>query len=83
VDDGIASGFTMLVAVEALKKADADQIIIAVPTAHWDAIRKVISDVDSLYCANLRSGWSFAVAEAYIKWSDVSEEEVMGILKRI
>jgi len=82
VDDGIASGFTMLVAVEALKKADADQIIIAVPTAHWDAIRKVISDVDSLYCANLRSGWSFAVADAYIKWSDVSEEEVMGILKR-
>ncbi|MDY9923682.1 phosphoribosyltransferase [Methanobacterium sp.] len=82
VDDGIASGFTMLVAVEALKKADADQIIVAVPTAHWDAIRKVISDVDSLYCANLRSGWSFAVADAYIKWSDVSEEEVMGILKR-
>jgi len=82
VDDGIASGFTMLVAVEALKKADADQIIIAVPTAHYDAIRKVIPDVDTLYCANLRSRWSFAVAEAYIKWSDVSEEEVMGILKR-
>ncbi len=82
VDDGIASGFTMLVAVEALKKADAEQIIISVPTAHWDAISKVIPDVDTLYCANLRSGWSFAVAEAYIKWSDVSEEEVMGILKR-
>jgi predicted phosphoribosyltransferase len=82
VDDGIASGFTMLVAVEALKKADADRIIIAVPTAHWDAIRKVIQDVDGLYCANLRSGWSFAVADAYIQWSDVSEEEVMEILKR-
>jgi len=38
--------------------------------------------VDGLYCANLRSGWSFAVADAYIQWSDVSEEEVMEILKR-
>lgn len=81
VDDGIASGFTMLVAVEALKKAGADEIIIAVPTAHWDAIKKVIQDVDTLYCANLRSGWSFAVADAYIKWTDVSEEEVMEILQ--
>lgn len=81
VDDGIASGFTMLVAVEALRKAGANQVIIAVPTGHLEAIERVAPNVDVLYCANLRSGWAFAVADAYEKWTDVSEEEVIEILK--
>ena len=81
VDDGIASGFTMLVAVEALKKSGADQVIIAVPTGNWQAIENVVSNVEALYCANLRSGWTFAVADAYMNWSDVTEEEVIEILK--
>jgi len=81
VDDGIASGFTMLVAVEALKNAGADQLIIAVPTAHLENIKQLIPQVDAIYCPNIRSGWSFAVADAYQYWSDVSEEEVMEILK--
>ena len=81
VDDGIASGFTMLVAVEALRKAGANQIIIAVPTAHWEAIEYVLPNVEEFYCANLRSGWAYAVADAYERWTDVSEEEVIEILK--
>jgi predicted phosphoribosyltransferase len=81
VDDGIASGFTMLVAVDALKNSGSDEIIIAVPTAHWEAIENVVPNVEALYCANLRSGWTFAVADAYVNWSDVSEEEVIEILK--
>lgn len=80
VDDGIASGFTMIVAVEAFKKMRADEIVVAVPTGHWGAIEKIIGDVETLYCANLRSGWTFAVADAYLNWSDVSEEEVVEIL---
>lgn len=81
VDDGIASGYTMMAAVEALKKAGASQIIIAVPTAHLENIKQFISKVDAIYCANIRGGWSFAVADAYINWSDVSEEEVLKILQ--
>ncbi|WP_414468325.1 phosphoribosyltransferase [Methanobacterium sp. ACI-7] len=81
VDDGIASGYTMLVAVDALKKAGASQIIIAVPTAHFENIKQILPNVDAVYCANLRGGWSFAVADAYEFWSDVSEEEVIEILK--
>ena len=80
VDDGIASGFTMLVAVEALKKAGADQIIIAVPTAHLEAVEFVLPNVEEVYCANLRSEWAFAVADAYQHWSDVSEGEVTELL---
>jgi putative phosphoribosyl transferase len=34
VDDGLASGFTMLVAIEALRNSGAPNICIAVPTGH-------------------------------------------------
>lgn len=80
VDDGIASGFTMLVAVEAMKNAGAEKIIIAVPTAHLNSLEKIASKVDKIYCANIRGGWGFAVADAYKNWYDVSEEEVREIL---
>jgi len=80
VDDGIASGFTMLGAVEALRKAGADQIIIAVPTAQLEAVEFLLPNVEEVYCANLRSEWAFAVADAYQHWSDVSEEEVTELL---
>lgn len=81
VDDGIASGFTMLVAVEALKNSGADKIIIAVPTAHLQALERVSPEVDEVYCANIRAGWGFAVADAYENWYDVSDEEVAAILE--
>ena len=83
VDDGLASGFTMLVAVEALKKAGAEHIIVAVPTAHKESLNVIISKVDAVICPNIRSGWRYAVAHAYESWSDVAESEVMKILERL
>ena len=68
VDDGIASGFTMLVAVEALKKAQAEHIIIAVPTAHKESLDTVMSKVDAIFCPNISIGWRYAVADAYERW---------------
>ncbi|MCX5834856.1 MAG: phosphoribosyltransferase family protein, partial [Deltaproteobacteria bacterium] len=73
VDDGLASGFTLLVGVEALKKSGAREIIVAVPTGSSSAVQRVAAEVDSLYCANIRGGWSFAVADAYERWTDVAE----------
>lgn len=81
IDDGIASGYTMLVAIEALKKAGASKLIIAVPTAHLENVKQLIPRVDAIYCANIRVGWSFTVADAYKFWNDVDEKEVIEILK--
>ena len=80
VDDGLASGFTMRVAVEALRAGGAAEVIIAVPTGHLDAVRRLSPLVETLYCANVRGERSFAVADAYRSWSDVSEAEVQRIL---
>jgi len=80
VDDGLASGFTMRVAVRAVHNAGAAGAIVAVPTAHSRAVRSLPGDVDELYCANVREGLSFAVADAYRQWRDVSEEEAAALL---
>jgi putative phosphoribosyl transferase len=79
VDDGLASGFTLLVAVEAVRCLGSGEIIIAVPTGSADRVRKVAREVDALYCANIREGWGFAVAEAYRRWVDLEEEEAVRL----
>ena len=81
VDDGLASGFTLLVGVEALKKSGAREIIVAVPTGSSSTVQRVAEEVDRLYCANIRGGWSFAVADAYERWTDVADDEALRIFE--
>jgi predicted phosphoribosyltransferase len=80
VDDGLASGYTMSVGVEALRKSGAGEIIVAVPTGHLDSVERLAREAEFIYCANVRSGWRFAVADAYQRWSDVAEEELIEML---
>ena len=80
VDDGLASGFTMRTAVEAVRKAGAIRVVVAVPTGSLHSVEDLAREADDLYCANVRGGWSFAVADAYQRWTDVSEREAREIL---
>jgi putative phosphoribosyl transferase len=82
VDDGLASGFTMRVAVAALRTAGAGRIVVAVPTAHRHSAEMIAREVEALYCANIRGGFSYAVASAYRHWSDVAEEDVVKLLEQ-
>jgi predicted phosphoribosyltransferase len=83
VDDGLASGTTMRVAVAAVRRSGAGRIVVAVPTAHVDAVEALAPEVDALYVANLRRGWSFAVADAYREWHDVSDQELAETVARL
>ncbi|OEU46529.1 MAG: hypothetical protein BA862_03150 [Desulfobulbaceae bacterium S3730MH12] len=80
VDDGIAAGSTLLVALMALRNKEAREIIIAVPTAHQESLVRIMDEVDALYCANIRSGPQFAVAAAYQQWDDVDETDASRML---
>jgi len=80
VDDGIASGFTLRAAIQAVRQAGAEPLVLAVPTAHRQSLQAVIGLVEAVYCPNVRGGWGFAVADAYQRWSDVDEAEVAAIL---
>jgi len=81
VDDGIAMGSTMHVAVELCRKEEAKRIIVAVPVASRQAIQKFSQIADEVVV--LESPVNFyAVAQVYENWYDVSDEEVLDFLKR-
>jgi putative phosphoribosyl transferase len=80
VDDGLASGYTMRAAIQFLKDQGAGQLIVAVPTGSERTVWELLPLVDELYCLNVRGGFSFAVADAYENWYDLTEEEVLSVL---
>ena len=82
VDDGLASGFTMKASLHLCRKRKAAKTIVAVPTAPLRTVQE-LDDVFSadIYCANIREGMSFAVADAYKNWHDLSEKEIMHLLE--
>jgi len=82
VDDGLASGFTMLAAARSARKSAPEKIVAAVPTGSIGAIKMLSSEVDEIVCLNIRTGPAFAVADAYKNWYDLTDEEVIKILER-
>jgi len=80
VDDGLASGFTMRTAVEAVREAGAARTVVAVPTGSIRAARDLATQVDDVFCANIRTGMRFAVADAYQIWRDVPEIEAVRLV---
>jgi predicted phosphoribosyltransferase len=82
VDDGLASGYTMLAAIRSVKKKNAGKIVVAVPTGSSRTVQMLLPKVDDLVCLNVRTGYSFAVADAYRLWHDLTDDEVLSFLTR-
>ncbi|MFX1593548.1 MAG: phosphoribosyltransferase [Promethearchaeota archaeon] len=80
LDDGLASGFTMLAAVNMIKKYNPEKIHIAVPTAPLRTIKTIEKEISDIYCPNIKNTLWFAVADAYKHWYDVPEKEVLEII---
>ena len=83
IDDGIASGFSMLAGVNWLQKRKAKKIIIGVPTAPLTSLLLLEEKVDKIYCANIRESFSFAVADAYKNWYDLTLSEAIMYFNKI
>ena len=84
VDDGLASGYTMFAALKFAEKAGSERRIIAVPTASPKALSLVSGEAWKIYCANVRSDLlGFAVADAYLNWYDVDDEEALTWLRKL
>jgi len=83
VDDGLASGYTMLAAARSVKKMEARRMVVAVPTASMSAIKLLSREVDLIICPNIRSSPIFAVADAYRSWRDLTDEDVLALLEKL
>ena len=80
LDDGLASGFTMLAAINMIKQYDPLKIFVAIPTAPLRTVKRIEETADDLFCPNIRDGLWFAVADAYKNWYDVPETEVLDMI---
>jgi predicted phosphoribosyltransferase len=82
MDDGLASGYTMFAGINMIKKYHPKEIYIAVPTAPLHTLNKIKKEVTNDFCPNIRETRWFAVADAYRHWYDVSDSEVLEIIKK-
>lgn len=81
VDDGLATGSTMLAAVQALRQQGPDKIVVAVPVAAPDTCELVKAYVDEVVCAATPEPF-YAVGLWYQDFSQTSDEEVRELLAR-
>ena len=81
VDDGIATGATMKVAIRAVRAAGAAKVVVAVPVAAPSSIRELKTEANEVVCLDAPADF-YAVGQAYQSFDQVSDEEVCAILDR-
>jgi predicted phosphoribosyltransferase len=81
VDDGIATGASMEVAIMAVRRMMPARIIVATPVAPVSTCRRLSSQVDDVVCLHVPVSFS-AIGEFYEDFSQVSDEEVKDLLRR-
>ncbi|WP_034295985.1 phosphoribosyltransferase [Herbaspirillum sp. RV1423] len=81
VDDGLATGSTMLAAIKAVRKAGAARLVIAVPVAAPDAIRQIESQVDETIFLMAPEPF-YAVGMWYDDFGQTSDDEVVAFLDK-
>jgi len=81
VDDGLATGATMRVAVMALRERDATACIVAVPVAAPETCAEFRGEVDEIVCAITPAHFR-AVGQFYEDFSQTSDDEVRELLAR-
>lgn len=83
VDDGLATGATMISAIQAAHASGAKKIIVAVPGGPEDTVEAIrdMSEVDSVICPVIPALF-FAVSQLYLDFQQVEDEEVIGILRQ-
>lgn len=79
VDDGIATGSTILAAINFLKRHQAKKIIVAVPVASQEAAERLSGEVDEVIILETPDYFQ-AVGQFYQEFLPVSDQEVIQLL---
>ena len=81
VDDGLATGATMLAAIAALRKKEPAKIVVAVPVCPPETLREVERVADETV-ALFAPDWFRGVGQFYEDFAQTSDEEVRLLLAR-
>jgi predicted phosphoribosyltransferase len=81
IDDGLATGATMISALHALRSKNPEKLICAVPVSPPDTLEKVAHYADEVVCLETPE-WFQAVGQFYMDFPQVEDEEVIAILRQ-
>jgi putative phosphoribosyl transferase len=81
IDDGLATGASMLAAVQAVRMQSPSRIVVAVPLAPVETAEVLRKEVDELVCP-LFPEWFTSIGDWYLDFSQTSDAEVIGLLQR-
>jgi putative phosphoribosyl transferase len=79
VDDGIATGASMMAAVRAIRAGGPDSIVVAVPVGPPSACHELARVADDVVCATMPPAFE-AVGQVYADFHQVSDDEVRELL---
>jgi predicted phosphoribosyltransferase len=79
VDDGLATGATMLAALHALRQRAPQKLVCAVPVAPPDTLEKVAEKADEVVCLYAPENFQ-AVGQFYADFGQVEDDEVIALL---
>jgi putative phosphoribosyl transferase len=79
VDDGIATGASMLAAVRAVRAAGPQSIVVAVPVGPESTCHELAQEADDVVCSTMPPGFE-AVGQVYADFHQVGDDEVRGLL---
>jgi putative phosphoribosyl transferase len=80
VDDGLATGASMHAAVKALRKQQAERIVVAVPVAAAETCDELGAEVDDIVCGATPEPFQ-AVGLWYDNFSQTTDDEVRELLE--
>lgn len=82
VDDGIATGSTLIAAIRLLRLQNPGKIVIAAPVSPPDTLKRLKEQVEDLIC--LHSPFDFVgVGQFYVDFAEVTDEEVIPLLQKL
>jgi len=81
LDDGLASGYTMLAAVKAIRAQNPEKIVAAAPVASRSAARMIEEAADECIFEIVSPSVPFAVADFYVAWRDLTDGDVIPMLR--
>lgn len=82
VDDGIATGYTAIVAAKYIKNQRAKKVILAVPVCPTDSYRRALEHFDDVVCYHKVESYFFAVGAFYEDFHQVEDQELFQILQK-
>jgi len=81
VDDGLATGATMIAALHSVRSQSPQRLICAVPVAAPESLKKVEPYADEVVCLSAPSAFR-AVGQFYVNFNQVEDDEVVACLER-